>query len=525
MRYNLLTIILTVGLCSGINGYAQDYTSTPVSISSEKVKMDGILYYSHIVLEKQTLYSISKAYQVAIQDILDANKAINLQEEGIKVGQVILIPIVEKQTAPTESPKDVEYISYTVKWYDTLDGIADKYGISKESLIAFNNLSSEKLSKRQVLKIPVHDSENDNDAYAISTSNNDINESSNNIEDLTIESQNSVNLSLILPLNAGQSINDSYYDFYSGVLIALKDLKDSGIDTNLKVIDISKREFQESDIAQSDLIIGPVSSADIRAVSEVCPENAYIISPLDQKAGELAASNRKIIQAPSGNNAQLEDMVNWIVEDLKAEDKVILVSEKGSAPSSLKAILDSSKVSYESVSYGILEGRNVSAALERIMTSEGTNRFLIDSEKEAFVNDVVRNINLMIFAKYNSVLYAPSKFRNFETIEVENFHKASMHVSNAYYVDYDNPKVKNFLFAYRALCQAEPTPFAYQGYDTTFYFISQLAKYGHSWPHFATFERELQSNYNIEMVDNGGAYNKAIRRVVYGEDYSINLIN
>ena len=44
--------------------HAQDteYKATPVTISRDKVRENGKLYYSHVVLERQTLFSIAKAY-------------------------------------------------------------------------------------------------------------------------------------------------------------------------------------------------------------------------------------------------------------------------------------------------------------------------------------------------------------------------------------------------------------------------------------------------------------------------------
>ena len=105
------------------------------------------------------------------------------------------------------------------------------------------------------------------------------------------------------------------------------------------------------------------------------------------------------------------------------------------------------------------------------MTTEGTNRIVIASESEAFVNDVVRNLNLLIFNNIDVVLYAPSKIRSFETIEVENLHNTSLHVSLTYHIDYESENVKSFLMRYRALYNTEPTQFAFQGYDIARYFL------------------------------------------------------
>ena len=67
---------------------AQAYAPVPVTISKEKVKIDGNICYSHIVLEKQTLYSISKAYNVSIEDIYRFNPT--LKETGLKKNGIIV---------------------------------------------------------------------------------------------------------------------------------------------------------------------------------------------------------------------------------------------------------------------------------------------------------------------------------------------------------------------------------------------------------------------------------------------------
>ena len=71
---------------------AQDYAAPQVVVSADKVRYGGKIFYTHVVQERQTLYSISKAYNVSIQEIYDANKALHLDTEGLKKDQIILIP-------------------------------------------------------------------------------------------------------------------------------------------------------------------------------------------------------------------------------------------------------------------------------------------------------------------------------------------------------------------------------------------------------------------------------------------------
>ena len=142
------------------------------------------------------------------------------------------------------------------------------------------------------------------------------------------------------------------------------------------------------------------------------------------------------------------------------------------------------------------------------------------------MNDVVRNLNLMLLENFSIVLYAPSKIRSFETIEVEHFHKTSMHVSLTYYINYEDKAVKDFLLKYRALYNTEPTQFAFQGYDIGRYFISLCQKYGKSWPERLEENDKamLQSTFKCMKQGTGGYVNNGVRRIVYGQGWSVNQV-
>ena len=148
---------------------------------------------------------------------------------------------------------------------------------------------------------------------------------------------------------------------------------------------------------------------------------------------------------------------------------------------------------------------------------------MIASDSEAFVNDVVRNLNILVYNKLNIVLYAPARIRNFETIEVENLHNTSLHTSLGYLIDYENEQVKNFLLKYRALYNTEPTQYAFQGYDIATYFINMYGRYGSDWmKKLDKDERNmLQSTFDFIHVEEGGFINNGVRRVVYGQGWTI----
>jgi LysM repeat protein len=540
-------------MCIPASMAAQEYESTPVTISKEKVKVDGQVCYSHIVLEKQTLYSISKAYGVSVDDIYKYNPAV--KENGLKKNSIILIPmenISEKKNAEIQ-PETVEpkpeakaaakpRKTHTVKWFEDIEGIAAKYGITVDALMKANNLTDRKLSKRQKLVIPSPE-EYPEDAMADGTVSEDSVTDSTAVADSSafddrnffpgLFSKKEVKMSLLMPLKAtGTTSNRQNMDFYSGVLLAIHDMSKEGVSTDINVYDVADGNISSAagHITNSDIVIGPVSSADLTAIYEAAPEIKALVSPLDPKAGELVKGRPAFIQAPTPHMIQYMDLVSWMKEDMKTGDRCLLITEKGARPTeavaAMTAAADSSGIEFKTLSYSILEGRNVTESLTYLMAENAANRVYIASESEAFVNDVVRNLNLMIHKKYDVVLYAPSKIRSFETIEVENFHNTSLHVSTGYYIDYENPMVKEFLLNYRALFNTEPTQFAYQGYDLARYFITLCSKYGNRWmdrldDHTMSL---LQNTFNFQKTEDGGYQNNGVRRIIYDDDWKVNRV-
>lgn len=569
--FKTLVLALALMCAAPVAINAQEYVSAPVTVSKDKVKVNGKVCWSHIVRDKQTLFSIAKAYDVSVDDIYAFNPT--LKETGLKKNSIILIPSKEAleskmaasagKTEPAVKPEPVKkeepkqkaepkpkaqkkQKTHTVKWYEDLDVIADKYGVTVEEIMKANNLTGRKLSKRQKLVIPepgeILIEEPQEEVTGVPKEETTVTEEPADTTTADVPAtepewffkpKDEVKATLILPLKAStDNVSRNNMDFYSGVLLAVKDLADSGISTNLNVYDSSdsSHPISSEDLTGSDMIIGPVSSGDLGRLlnSETQPE--MVISPLDQRAESLAYTHHNLIQVPTPQNVQYQDLIDWIREDTVPGDTLLIISEKGARNSDAVALMtqaaDSSGLGFIPFSYSILEGRDITEPLTGLMTATGTNRVLIASESEAFVNDVVRNLNILVYNKLNVALYAPAKIRNFETIEVENLHNTNLHVSLGYLIDYESQQVKNFLLKYRALYNTEPTQYAFQGYDVASYFISMCSKYGNRWvKKLDDSERQmLQSTFRMVPVEDGGYVNHGVRRVVYGPEWSVTKV-
>ena len=551
---------------TGLNtASAQEYENTPVTLSKEKVKVSGKLCYSHIVLEKQTLYSISKAYNVSIEDIYSFNPG--LKDSGLKKNSIILIPVAEavkeevkisevqqekkatEQTSPVKpvvkkEAKASKKKVHVRKWYEDLSMIADQYGVTVEDIMDANNLTDTLLTNRQKLVIPAprmddaraEHTETEVKVMTETEASDNIAEAASSNDEMPAETivrqSGPVSTTMLLPLrNAEGKLSKNNMDFYSGAMLAVYDLAQKGIDIDINTFDLADPGISvtKEDIEGSDIIIGPISAADQTRVLQ-SSDSCMLISPLDPRAEKLVAQYGRLIQAPTPHRIQYQNLTSWIKEEMGESDKVIMFSERTARVSetvnTMKEVMDSSGIAYAPFEYSILEGRDILEPLKELMTPEGTNRIYIASESEAFVNDVVRNLNLMLLENFAVVLYAPSRVRNFETIEVEHFHKTSMRVSLTYYINYEDQAVKDFLMKYRAIYNTEPTQFAFQGYDLATYFINLCSKYGKDWMDMleSSSEAMLQSTFRFSKQETGGYINTGVRRIEYGPKWKINQI-
>ena len=96
----------------------------------------------HKVTPQETLFAISRKYQVSVGEIQSANEVL---KQGLKIGQTIRIPFVEKNVVPAGTSM------HKVNPGETLFSISKKYGVSVDSLKQWNKLQGNDLSVGQTL--------------------------------------------------------------------------------------------------------------------------------------------------------------------------------------------------------------------------------------------------------------------------------------------------------------------------------------------------------------------------------------
>lgn len=106
----------------------------------------------HVIQEGDTLYSISRRYNVPISVLFRANPFVEIY--NLQIGDELCIPVM--QPIPP-----MAFETYIVQEGDTLESIMENFGLNFDDLSQFNNLTEEILDQGlepgTVLQIPIYE--------------------------------------------------------------------------------------------------------------------------------------------------------------------------------------------------------------------------------------------------------------------------------------------------------------------------------------------------------------------------------
>lgn len=338
-------------------------------------------------------------------------------------------------------------------------------------------------------------------------------------DEFVLEELGVVNVAMILPLQAGGKPSANFFDMYSGALLAVRDAGERGMKINLNVYDSADRNTRtDRDVLESnDLIIGPVSYDELEKVLAICPEDKRIVSPLEPKAASLTDS-LNLIQAPAPWTCQYDELVEWASRGLRFNERLLVIKDD-------KGLGEQSEYLMSLLEKKGTQKRIVGAPTETVLGETGTTRCIIVSDRDEFIASTIRALNALASSgKGDVVLYGTSRTRS-AAQDIKLLHSLEAHVTSAYFIDYENEKVKDFILGYRALFNDEPGSFAYQGYDTMHYFLNMCGIYGRQWykklPDYS--ESGLQADFKFQENGSTGDINSAVRRIVFNKDLSTTL--
>ncbi|MBS3806974.1 MAG: LysM peptidoglycan-binding domain-containing protein [Bacteroidales bacterium] len=477
-------------------------------------------YIHHRVKKKETLYSLSKKYNVEIGDIIAANE--HLKNRELEYDEVIRIPRAGKDRA-SEKPSPVRTAEQPDKPRDT---VPSYYQMVRDRLPGCDSSGYFKRHTLQVgLFLPFYLEKNQEKFYI------DSSEVDDQGEKIYKKVQRDPNY--IYPRS------ENFIEFYEGVLVALDSLSDQGVRVDLRVYDSGadslelKQTLRSNNLSNLDLIIGPVYREKFSLMARYAEKNRiHIISPFS-KSKRWVHNNPYVIQIYPSLTAQLDQFASYIS---RFSDKNMILVHAGDSLyyPEIRQFKDkiftyiSHDTSFADVRFKEVAFKDSLFYLEQAMNRGEENVVIVPSEDEAFVTDVVTNLNTLSKKGYDMRVFGYSNWQDFVNIELEYFYNIHLCLFSSFHVNYKRPAVKRVVRKYRKTFYSEPSRYVFHGFDISYYFMNALYRYGRDFEDcIYRYDVPLShSDYRFYRPSReSGLENVSLYLLQYRNDLSIDLVN
>ncbi|UMB60389.1 LysM peptidoglycan-binding domain-containing protein [Lutibacter sp. A80] len=399
----------------------------PAAIESKESDLTN--YITHTVVKDDTVYNLTKKYEVSQENLMALNPALS---EGLKLGMVLKIKPIA-----TTIEEDI-----TEGSFEGGEEVVDT-GLFEEPF----NL---KKTIDVAIMLPYQ-----------------LNKYSDSIPEKV--------------LSKGNSILNIATDFHMGSVMAIDSLRSKGVTVNIKYFDTQNSKYKlqtivnNNDFSETDVIIGPLFYAKAHWLSKHV--NAPVIAPIyskDQKS--LSASN--LIKSDDANDLLLEEhLLDYMKATYNGENIIVIndVEEKSQSRlwrvvNKLKTIDSIQDITVLKPSKGNIENAKFAQKLKK---NTKNWIFLISDE---IVTTATAINNLKGFMEdYDLTLLSIDKGRNFDKIDNSFLGQLNFTYPTTDFVNMQDPKVKNFYTKFSAKYATLPSKYAVRGFDVTYDILLRLA--------------------------------------------------
>lgn len=316
-----------------------------------------------------------------------------------------------------------------------------------------------------------------------------------------------------------------FIEYYEGFLAALDTIKAKGMSAEIYTYD-SQRDssfvaglISSGKLNNMDIIIGPVYQNEYKLVSDFCKNNGiWSVYPMNTN-NPLLDSNPYIIQVNPSFETQVNQAVlymasfsdkNYIIAHYDSpEEKSFISFYKTRLFSTYNINFPGKQVPYCEVS---LKDQGLSG-IEKVLKDSCDNVIILTTSSQATILDLLNKLN-GLSKNHRIVLTFMPQWKKFEkNIEFDHLFNMQAVTFDPFYVDYTNDTIDEFNHNFNNHYRTFPDKFSYLGYDTGIFLISLMSKYGKDFGSCITNHKAhlLQSEfYFVRNTPESGYENRSI---------------
>ncbi len=536
---------------------------TEIRIPQTTIPTEDSNYYYHRIAKGETLYSLCIKYDVLQEKIIGANEGIDWQK--LSIGQVVAVPKKNVEPKFTEHlVKKKETLYSITRQYDITQEELQAWNPSIDVTNLQKDMTLRIMDKSSLADIAPATT---NPIFVGTGDLTTFDETYN----YRHEGSPTIRVALMLPFDAQNELyrrrnsteenvnNQPYYfksrryiEFYEGVKMAIDTLASMGGNIDLTVYDANTtlsvaNVLSSTEAQQFDLIIGPAQLDRMKLVSDFAQTNhipaVFPFAQLDSSLNE----NPYAIQASTVDTLVESTIIETMLAQCTGKRVIMMNIDSKSTLETwrnqrIRTACNERNVELIELKY------NTSAFWPFLdtLSIERENVIVIPTTNEAKVNSIIVSVASVMDQKPEAkvTLLGYGEWLAFSTIEVEVFHKLNTMIVSTFGLDYSDAKTQKILQRYRLRHNAEPVAFtpyfqrlkqgsgyseyALWGYDVALQFVGARIALGPDFVrHLNDYKPELvQTNFIFRNVTNwGGAANVGLKAITFTKQNTVEVHN
>ena len=449
---------------------------------STSPKTDSVNYQFHTVVKDDTLYNLSKRFNVSQAELISLNPELN---GGLKLGMLLKIRPIQNGVT--------EKVSVNVK-----NGAIEKEEVN---IVGYFN---EKINFSKeidlVILLP----------YQLNTLTD------------SIKNEN---------FRKSNSLLNIVTDFHLGATMAIDSLRKRGLNINVKFIDSenSNQRLQslinKNDFKAVDAVIGPLYF-----------ENAYwlskhidvpVIVPFYSKS-QATMSTHNLVKAAPEDDILESELLSYLGKHYRGENIVIINDGKSDSQSKLWRIVNKLKLFNNIQNISVLKSQNgyiSNGTISEKLNRTGNNWVMLVSEEMVTTASAINSLKGLA-DNFKITLIATDKGNNFESIDNNLLGKLNFIYPAIEFINVDDPNVNNFYKTYHAQNYTIPSKYAQKGFDLTYDVLVRIATKGDLDSGFSAGKSiRVSTMFNYDKNLLGSFENKGIYIIQYNPDLTPVVLN
>lgn len=521
------------------------YAGQTIKIPQKKTDKQDETF--HTIQAGETLYKLTTVYNVSSKAICEANPG--LSAENFRIGQVIRIPSVEEaaqaiadqQPDTTATTKPITGIQgpvqsrckdmHKVKRRETIFSVSREYGISEQELIDANPELKQGMKKGQLLCIPYPSGK-----PVVPQGNVNITPPTDRelfLANKEIpEKISTVKAAILLPFLQDKRM----VEYYEGFLIAVDSLKRTGTSIDLYVYNCGDDKaslnaiLAKDEMKKMNIIFGPSQSQHVKTLAAFAKKyDIRMVIPFSSKEEEVF-NNPFIYQINTPQSYLYSEVYEHFTRQFPNANVIVLEAtatekDKTEFIKGLKQELTNKGVPVKILP----ESANVQA-MKNALRNDKENIFIPTSGSDVTLIKIIPQLTMLVRENpdVNVHLFGYPEWQTYTKDHLDSFFELDTYFYSSFYTNNMLPAAINFIKSYHSWYSKDLVvnypQYGMLGFDTGFFFLKGLAKYG------SELEKNLpkmdltpiQTGFKFQRVNNwGGFINKKVFFVRFTKNFEL----